>query len=354
MRSHMKTTDRATLETASGTIKPYAEERARAGARPVFVVGCPRSGTTLLNHMILSSGNFALFLRESSAFCFLGLKFPNLESVRERRSLLDYWLSTPWSAGSGLERGDIESRVLEECRNIGDFLRIVMEAICRKQGVSRWAEKSPAHALYIPEIKRSIPDALIVHIIRDGRDVALSLADFERIYPFLWDGGKTLPAFGMYWKWHVRTARSAGRQVGQDYYELHYEDLVQRPNDTLYRLGCFIDHDLDYTRILRKGLGSVRQPESSFSSDRSSDDFNPVGRWKQKYSPRELAEFESLLGDCLEEFGYTLATDPSERRQGLSTAVTRVFYTSQIESIHWLKGRRALRHFVGTRGGRQR
>lgn len=354
MPSNIKPTeDRLPAKTGVGRGEPYAEQRTHPGARPVFVVGCPRSGTTLLYHMILSSGDFAIFPLESSTFSFLGLKFPNLGSIRERRSLLEFWLGSGWFAASGLDRSNIESRVLEECRNIGDFLRIVMEAMCRQQGVRRWAEKTPFHALFIPEIKRLIPDSLIVHIIRDGRDVALSLANFGRIHPFLWDGGKALPAFGMYWKWIVRTARTAGRQVGQDYYEVHYEDLVQNPSDTLAGLGRFIDHDLDYARILRVGVGSVSQPESSFQSFTSSGDFNPVGRWKQRYSPRELAEFESLVRDCLEELGYTLGTDPSDGRGGLPTAVSETFYASQLKSIHWLKGRRALRQFLGRRSQRR-
>ncbi len=299
--------------------------------------------------MILSSGGFAVFPLESNAFCWFGLKFPNLTSFAERRRLLMSWLQSPLFAASGLDRSSIESCVLEQCRNIGDFLRIVMEAMCRQQGVCRWAEKSPAHALYIAEIKRFIPDSLIVHIIRDGRDVALSLANFERMYPFVWDRGQTLPALGVYWTWIVRRARIAGRKLGADYYELHYEDLIQNPSNTLATLGRFIGHDLGYARILRAGIGSVSQPESSFGGLTSSPGFKPVGRWKQKYSPREIADFESLAGDCLEEFGYTLSTGSSARRPGVTKLVDRAFYLSQIELIHWLKSRRALHHFVGTR-----
>jgi hypothetical protein len=350
MRTFPETTDRLPLETASETIKSYAQERARVGARPVFVVGCPRSGTTLLYHMILSSGDFAVFPLESNAFCFLGLKFPNLSSLRERKGLLEFWLASRSFAVSGLQRSSIESRVLEECRNMGDFLRIVMEEMCRKQGVRRWAEKSPAHALHIAEIKRTIPDSIFVHIIRDGRDVALSLASFDRIYPFLWDAGQTLAASGMFWRWVVRRGRTAGRQLGQDYYELHYEDLMRSPRETLTALGGFINHELDYDRILRAGIGSVSQPESSFQGMTSSGGFNPVGRWKRKYSPQELGKFESLVGDCLEEFDYALASDPSDRRSRLSILAARAFYKSQIESMHWLKQRRALHHFIGARG----
>src|SRR5437588_3019781 len=60
--------------------------------RPVFVTGCPRSGTTLLQHMMLSAGDFALFPEESDAFSFLGTKFRNLSSLKKRRQLLKFFL----------------------------------------------------------------------------------------------------------------------------------------------------------------------------------------------------------------------------------------------------------------------
>ena len=77
--------------------------------------------------------------------------------------------------------------MLEDCRNAGDFLRIVMEAIARKQGVDRWAESTPLHLLYLPLIKKLIPEALVVHIIRDGRDVTASLYRIGWIRPLPWD-----------------------------------------------------------------------------------------------------------------------------------------------------------------------
>src|ERR1019366_5300812 len=63
------------------------------------------------------------------------------------------------------------TQIREECHNAADFLRILMETIARKQGVERWAESTPLHLLYLPLIKKLFPDALIIHIIRDGRDV---------------------------------------------------------------------------------------------------------------------------------------------------------------------------------------
>ena len=76
---------------------------------------------------------------------------------------------------SGLEKESLEAPVNAECRNGGDFLRIIMEEIASSEGVERWAECTPEHLLYLKRIKETIPNALIIHIIRDARDVALSM-----------------------------------------------------------------------------------------------------------------------------------------------------------------------------------
>ena len=72
-------------------------------------------------------------------------------------------------------REEIRAKVLTECRNGGDFLRIVMGEMGREQGVERWADNSPEELLYAVTIKKYLPDALFIHMIRDGRDVSLSL-----------------------------------------------------------------------------------------------------------------------------------------------------------------------------------
>ena len=310
------------------------------------MLGCPRSGTTVLYHMILSSGDFAGYSFESETFKILGPKFPRLTSLRNRKRLLEFWLRSTNGADSGLDRSDIESRVYGECRNIGDFLRIVMEGMCQKQGVRRWAEKTPDHVLSMAEIKRLIPDALIVHIIRDGRDVALSLANFGRIQPYIWSRGSKLLSFSVYWKWLVQKGRATGRQIGRDYYELHYEHLLEKPRETLAKLGDFIGHDLDYDRITQVRVGSLSHPNSSFEKSPSEAGFNPVGRWKRQFSPEQLARFELLVGDCLEETGYSLVTSPQQRR-GVGTALFSAVHFSQLELKHQLKSRTPLGRLAG-------
>src|SRR6266699_1771257 len=82
-----------------GKKAPTLATRSRA---PVFVLGCPRSGTTVLYHMLLSAGDFALYRAESNVFSVLQPRFGNLESERHRKALLRCWLKSKLFHATGL------------------------------------------------------------------------------------------------------------------------------------------------------------------------------------------------------------------------------------------------------------
>jgi hypothetical protein len=323
----------STMENAA--TKNDVSLRVRSKA-PVFVLGCPRSGTTVLYHMLLSAGNFAVYRAESNVFSVLQPRFGDLRLERNRRELLQYWLKSKLFQVSGLDASAIRDKILRDCHGAGDFLRIVMEETARVQGVARWADSTPDHLLYMRDIKREIPDALFVHIIRDGRDVALSYAKQGWAYPFPWDRNQQLAVAGLYWEWIVRKGRKFGRELGRDYCEVHYEDLVEKPRETLLSLSEFVGQELDYDHIQRVGVGSVSQPNSSFSSGR---DFRPVGRWAQQMTGPQLANFEALVGSFLAERGYRLATSA---KLGATEARFRASYLPWFNLRHWLKSRTPL------------
>jgi hypothetical protein len=300
---------------------------------PVFVLGCPRSGTTVLYHMLLSAGGFAVYRYESNVFNLLVPRFGGMGSATDRKHLMDAWLKSELFRQSGLDAESIKLKIMEECQSGGDFLRIVMEEIAQKQGVQRWADCTPEHLLYMEEIKRQIPDALFIHIIRDGRDVALSYLQQGWSHPLPWDRKEQLAVAGLYWKWIVQKGQETGKRLGKDYQEVGFEDLVTHPEETLSRLGAFIDHDLDYGTIQRAGIGSVSEPNSSFGAE--AGEFNPVGRWKTRMTARELAEFEALVGDRLRQLGYPLGSP----RDGMKFRALRLraTYGSLFEAKQWLK-----------------
>lgn len=327
--------------TKSAGVDASSSNRVSLSARsiaPVFVLGCPRSGTTVLYHMLLSAGDFAVYRAESNVFNLLVPRFHGLRTVQDRRELLQVWRKSRLFRASGLEAPEAEElsgRIVSDCRNGGDFLRITMEAIARKQGVRRWADCTPDHLLYMEEIKRQIPDALFIHIIRDGRDVALSYVQQKWSHPLPWDRGEELAVAGLYWEWVVRKGREQGKHLGADYREVRFEQLHANPKETLAELGAFIQHDLDYDRIQWAGIGSVSQPNSSFGKE-GEGSFNPVGRWKSKMSAAEVAAFESLTGTFLSELGYERA---SSTRNGsrLRARRMRASYLTMFAVKQWMK-----------------
>jgi len=292
--------------------KTAAVEVTRRRKAPVFVLGCGRSGTTLLYHMLLSSGNFAVYRTESNVINLLEPRFGDLSKSQNKLKMLEAWYDSRLFTLSGLDKDQIKGKIMSQCTNGGDFLRITMEEMARQQGVERWADCTPEHLLHLRRIKETIPDALIIHIIRDGRDVALSIAKLGYIHPLFWDHMPKVMASGVYWEWMVRKGRRDGRELGNDYVEVRYEQLVTEPQATLTKLGEFIGQQLDYERILSVGIGSVRSPNTSFK-DAESSMFTPLGRWKTGYSPQDLATFEGLVGETLDELGYDLATNGRER-----------------------------------------
>lgn len=277
---------------------------------PVFVVGFPRSGTTLLYDMLLSSGGFAIYLTETHFFTTLAPRFGNLANRKNRERLFAHYLDSAYFRLTSLKPEDVQEQVMEECSNAGDFLRIVMEAMARRQGVGRWAEKTPDHLLYMKQIKSALPGALFIHIIRDGRDAALSVEKQNWVRPFPWDRKDNRLVCGVYWKWMVEIGRRIGATLGSDYMEVRFEDLIQQPQPTLARISEFIDHDLNYDRMLITAIGSLRRPNTSFQDKQ--DQFNPVGRWRKDFSRSQLRRFEALLGPMLRSLNYELDTPESE------------------------------------------
>jgi hypothetical protein len=303
----------------------------------VFVLGSGRSGTKLLYDMLLSAGGFAVFHAETHAYSVLAPRFGNLAHRCNRRHLLDAYCSSGMFCLSGLRREEIEERVMTDCRNTGDFLRIVMEAIARKQGVRRWAETTPQHLLYLPLIKKEIPDALVIHIIRDGRDATASMQRLGWNRPLLWGRTWAFLTNAIYWRWIVSKGRNYGEALNGDYMEVHYEDLVLNPRETLARIGQFIEHDLDYDLIQKVALGTVRTPNSSFHSDGKEIEGATIGRWKRMFTLAQVRDIEASIGNLLTDTGYALETSAGELRPSLAVRSMNFLYPLYLDSKFRLK-----------------
>jgi len=269
----------------------------------VFVIGCHRSGTALLYDSLLSAGGFPLYRYAPYVHSTLLSICGNPSVPRNREKLVQLWLRSEPFRRTGFDTEDVRPRLLEECKSGGDFLRITMGELARRAGVERWVVHDCDNIMHMPTIKREIPDALFIHLVRDGRDAALSLNKQHPVPPRLWPRKRALFAWALLWQWTVRKGRRCGQSFPADYIEIHYEELVRQPEKTLTTLAEFLDHDLDYGRIQKNAIGRVLSPNTVWKEE-SGNSFSPIGRWKTKLSEPEMVALEALIGDCLDEFGY--------------------------------------------------
>jgi hypothetical protein len=232
-----------------------------------------------------------------------------------------------WTQGykferTGLEEGWIREQVVSNCRCVGDFLRLMMERIAEDQGVERWADCTPTHALYLERIVKDFPEARVLHMIRDGRDVALSMERQGWVRRLPWDPARSVVASALYWEWICRRGRAYGETIRQRYKEIRFEDLVQRPSSVLEEVGRFIQHPLDWDQIQQAAVGSVQKPNTSFDEE----SFDPVERWRRSSTSVRTA-IEAHIGPLLRELGYpTPEFDGIPVVAGLRRRVYRVLF----------------------------
>jgi hypothetical protein len=304
--------------------------------RPIFVVGCPRSGTTLVYSMLVGAGGVAVY-RKETYFYDLVHRFPSLATERAQRQFGRAFMSGYLGKVPGLDVEPLIGDALRRCTTPGEFLPLLMESIAAVQQMDRWVEGTPAHVLYMKRITRDVPDALFVHVIRDGRDCALSNLGYDWTPALPWDKGRRLGVAALFWEWMVRSGRAYGRRHPDRYLDVRFEDLIANPRGELERIGTFVEHDLDYDRIRQNRVHAMQTPETSFPEELKSATFNPVGRWKTRCSPDDIRLCESLIGGYLQELGYPLAHGRDAARRSGRAHMMRAVYLSYFALKHRLK-----------------
>jgi len=286
--------------------------------------------------MLLSSGVFPVYRGEPAVFDLLGPKFGNLSHRSNRERLMEIWLRSSMYRISHLEGEVIREKVVNHCHSAGDFLRLVMGEVARLQRKSRWAVWGPDNLLYMRQIKNEIPDALFIHMIRDGRDVAISMSKEGWIRPLPWDRKRNLVVAALHWRWKVTRGMEAGKTLGPDYLEINFEKLISQPQDAIAKISSFIRNDLDLAQIRERCLGTMADPNTSFQEEGHSREFSPVERWRRLLSVAEQGALESAIGPLLQHLGYELAV---QQKDGvyLTNRIMHHLYPRYFDTKQWLK-----------------
>ena len=197
-----------------------------ASGRPLFLLGVRRSGTTLLRVILGRSPSIAI-PDESYFIPQLATRHPGPVHAADFVDDLGR-IGTP--AEWGVRPDDVAPRLYDGMAS-GAAIAAVFEAYAAQQGKERWGDKTPLYMQYLPLLERLFPEALFVHLVRDGRDAAASfLAMPEGIVTRSWAHPTSPAGFACQWRTEVEAAERLGERVGSGrYLEVRYEELVADP-----------------------------------------------------------------------------------------------------------------------------
>jgi Sulfotransferase family len=277
-----------------------------------FFVGCGRSGTTLIRVMfdahpmmaIPSGTGLIKRLAEDRAL------YERPDGFDVERFGAEEVVSGRFSSW-GLGPEDLRASLADPRPvDLPDAVRRVYATFAATQRKPRYGNKSHGYVLAIPLIASVFPEARFVHIVRDGRNVALSLMEV----PF---GPSRIEAAARFWRRRVHQGRSDGRQLGPSRYrEVRYEDLVADPAGVLPTLCEFLDLPFDpsmlrYYEKQARVAHTLKYPE--IHRNLAEPPKPNVRDWRNVLDKRDLAKFEAVAGSTLRDFGYERASDIPRR-----------------------------------------
>lgn len=267
---------------------------------PIFIVGCWRSGTTLLRDLLRSHPNLAFGL-ESEFIPWVTARHGDPTDVRTARRL-----------GQDICRRlaaqnypvDLTAADFDHCRSAAQAVALPFERFAEQVGKPRWGDKTPFYVEHIDQIHELFPTAKFLHIVRDGRDCALSI----RERPF---GPNTIFHAARIWRRYVQKGRQARRRLGPEVvHEVRFERLVAEPEPVLRRIVEFVDepwHEATLRRSPPLGKRKVAKFGRPLPDPFHGSQIRPdrAQRWPNGMTDEEQAIFEGIAGDLLDELGYT-------------------------------------------------
>jgi hypothetical protein len=274
---------------------------------PVFIVGCERSGTTLLRLMLDSHPSLAI-PNESHFIVNLHGRGRWVAATRASVRVLERVLKDEWFAHWGLDPAAVRQlAAVTQPSSYADVMRTVFAAYAASEGKPRWGDKSPTYLAHLPLLAELFPEALFVHMIRDGREVAASLMSQ------VWGPSRPIAA-ASFWRTRVRKGLRGGRRLPPGrYLEVRFEELVAEPERVLRELCEFLREPfapemLNYHGSRPQRLASIRRATPRTGHHHLSLPPTPGLRdWRAGLSSADQRAIEAAAQPLLGELGYAAA-----------------------------------------------
>ena len=303
----------------------------------LFVVGCPRSGTTLLQRML--DAHPKLTVANDTHF-IIDLFDPPGQASRElplTPDIVERVKSYPRMSRFGLNAGEVDATA-KGCSTFIEFVSRLYELRARKAGKTLSGEKTPNYVRFMPILHDWFPRSRFIHIVRDGRDVSLSMQNWvaKNIRrgkirgPAKWSLWEHDPVAttALYWMWQVGSGLRGSTGLSEHYVQISYEKLVAEPEAQLALVTEFLDVSEAREMIqFHEGRGRPRSGRSAKSA------WLPVTtglrNWRSQMAKEDIFVFESLVGDLLTSLGYSLSAREADGQ-----------FASRIDAAkHWWQSR---------------
>jgi hypothetical protein len=271
-----------------------------------FVVGVGRSGTTLLRLMLDAHPHLAIGPETQFVADLIGLDDP-VDAIINSRTWGDF----------GLDPDEFARRASGQ--DLAGVLRAFYGLYAESRGKPRWGEKTPGYVRSMDSIAAVLPEARFIHLIRDGRDVALS----RRARGMGAD--KPMAKTANLWRRRIEDARKQAKGLEGRYLELRYEDLVADPEPELRRICELIELDFDPAMLRHdegasdrltelgdlkaEGMRQARDAgERAAAHARAKEPATTArtGAWRTEMDEGSRHEFEAVAGELLRDLGYDL------------------------------------------------
>ena len=280
----------------------------------VFVVGCPRSGTTLLQRMLDNHPQLAIAY--DTLFIPAVVRGSDRKNPPLTAELVEQIRDFSRFRRFGLPE-DILDRLSIGAHDYRSLVCRIYDAFARSKGKLLGGEKSPGYVRHMPMLQELFPWAKFVHLVRDGRNVALSLMDWGRQKQTpkgparkyrMW-ADSPVAVCALWWAYKAGRGRRDARHLRPGTYtEVSYEALVAEPERALRELCEFMS--LPYSNdMVHFYLGKTIDKPGLSAKSAWLPATQGIRDWRVSMKPEDVELFEALAGDCLASFGYPLQFD---------------------------------------------
>jgi len=297
------------------------------GEKPIFIISAPRSGSTLMRLILDAHPRIGI---PSPAWLYEMVRpylysYGDLTNEQNLHALAEDILAAP-SIKDFTSQLTADEMVAES--NDPSFAGLY-DALHRKYvrdtGKSRWGEKTPRNCFWMDEIKSDYPDAQFVHIIRDGRDMAIDIAD-SRLWPYSLYSGAQM------WDMFVSAAQESGAELDSNsYYEIHYEKLCADPEGELKKLCDFLGEDFSPQMLSHHQSDSAKSwggGDALHASILKPITTDYCEMYKTRLSDSDCEAIEALIGTRLKSWNYPVR----DNAKPISAKLARQLLESDIPS----------------------